>query len=136
MKTNVKMIVAALCAAGVVAPLQQAFADTFGPPTLVPPTAQTPAAPATYTVTYPVTVTLTGGTPTVVNFTYNGATGLWTAPAGWTYTGTLNQNANTAVFSTTSGGVTYGVALSSTGPNGFVPTQGALTTNPPSVGVT
>ena len=55
MKTNVKIIVAALCAVGVVAPLQQALADTFGPPTLVPPTAQTPATPATYTVTYPVT---------------------------------------------------------------------------------
>ena len=55
MKMNVKMIVAALCAVGVVAPLQQAFADTFGPPVLVPPTAQTPATPDVYTVTYPVT---------------------------------------------------------------------------------
>jgi hypothetical protein len=128
MKMNVKMIVAALCAVGVVAPLQHAFADTITPPTVVPPTAQTPTAPATYTVTYPVTVTLTGQAPQTVNFIYNGQTGVWTAPAGWTYSGQLNQNQNTATFTTTSGGVTYGVALSSTGPSGFTPTQGAQTT--------
>src|SRR5450759_5296275 len=111
MKTNVKLIVAALCAVGLIAPLQQALADTITPPAIVPPTAQTPTAPATYTVTYPVTVTLTGQAAQTVNFIYNGQTGQWTAPAGWTYTGQLNQNQNTAVFSTTSGGVTYGLSL-------------------------
>src|SRR3954451_4799525 len=115
MKMNAKLIVAALCAVGIVAPLQQALADTITPPAVVPPTAQTPTTPTTYTVTYPVTVTLTGQAPQTVNFVYNGATGAWTAPAGWTYSGQLNQNANTATFTTTQGGVTYGVALSSTG---------------------
>ncbi len=133
MKMKTKVLVAALTAAGVIAPF--ANADTITPPATVPPQAQNPAVSNVYTVTYPVTVTLAGGSPQNVSFTYN-SNGTWSAPAGWTYAGNLNQNANTAVFTTTSGGVQNGVALSSTGANQFVPAVGSpATTNPPSVGV-
>ena len=60
MKMNVKILVAALGAAGLVSSIQPALADSFGGPTVVPPQAQS-VAPGTYTVTYPVSVTPTGG---------------------------------------------------------------------------
>src|SRR5438128_959202 len=138
MKMKVRMIVAALCAVGVVAP---AVADTITPTTVVPPLAQPVSAQTTYTVTYPVTVQLTGGQPQTVNFVYScaaasgGTTCGFTPPAGWTQTSVLNQNSNTVTFSTTQGNVTYGIAISATGA-GFSPAQGTTpTTVPPSVGV-
>jgi len=134
MKMKVKLVVAALSAAGVIAPMTT-LADTISPPTLVPPTAQSPAIGNTYSVSYPVTVTLAGGTPQALTFTYN-SDGTWSAPSGWTYDASLNPNANTAVFTTTSGGVPYGIAISSTGTNQFMPGIGTpATTNPPSVGL-
>ena len=133
MKMKSKAIIAALAAAGIVAPLSAMAADTITG-TVTPPTPQAPVPASGYTVTYPVTVQLTGGSPQNLNFVYNGATGQWTAPAGWVYDAALNPNANTAVFTTTQGGVSYGVALSSTGSTQFVPSAGTpATTTAPSV---
>lgn len=133
MNTKVKLIVAALSAAGVIAPLP-ALADTITPlvTTLTP---QSPVVGNTYVVSYPVIVTLAGGTPQALTFSYN-ADGSWTTPAGWSYDASLNPNANTAVFTTTSGTTEYGIAISSTGTTQFTPGIGApSTTVPPSVGV-
>ena len=95
MKMNIKVIVAALSAAGVIAPLS-AMADTITPAAPVPPVAQS-VAPANYTVSYPVTVALVGGGVSNVTFTY-AANGTWTSsdPA-WTYAGQLNQNAKSRI---------------------------------------
>jgi hypothetical protein len=133
MKANVRMkiITAALCTAGLIsAPL--AVADTING-TLVPPLPQS-VVPTDYTVTYPVTVAIVGQGVQNLSFVYNGATGVWTAPPGYTYDASLNPNANTAVFTTVQGGVAYGVALSSTGATQFVPGQTGGVTVPPSVG--
>jgi len=136
MKMKTKVIAAALAAAGIVTPLTALAADTITG-TVNPPTPQAPVPASGYTATYPVTVQLTGGSPQNLNFVYNGSTGQWTAPAGWAYDASLNPNANTAVFTTTQGGVSYGVALSSTGTTQFVPSAGTpATTTPPSVGLT
>ena len=80
MKMNVRIIVAALSAVGLIAPVQQALADTITPPAVTPPAANPnpPTIPATNTVTYPVTVTLPGGSAQTINFTYNSSTGTWT----------------------------------------------------------
>ena len=61
MKMQVKAIVLALGAAGLVTAMQPALADKILPPTLVEAAAQ-PVAPGVYTVKYPVEVKLTGGT--------------------------------------------------------------------------
>ena len=63
MKMNVRIIVAALSAVGLIAPVQQALADTITPPAITPPAANPnpPTIPSTNTVTYPVTVTLHRG---------------------------------------------------------------------------
>jgi hypothetical protein len=137
MNMKVKAVTAALAAAGIIGVTQSALADTINPTTVNPPAAQSPVPPSGYTVTYPVTVSLTGGTPQTINFVYDGSTGQWTAPAGWSYDASLNPNANTAVFTTTANGVAYGVALSSTGATQFVPSAGTpATTVGPSVGAT
>ena len=130
MKTNVKIIVAALCTAGLIAP-PLAMADTISSPA-VAPVAQS-VVPGTYTVTYPVTVALAGGAPQSLNFVYN-SNGTWTAPAGWTFNGYLNPSNNTAVFTTGSGATAYGVSLSSTGQTQFNPGQTGAVTTPPSFG--
>ena len=136
MKMKVRTIVAALWAVGIVGPVHHVSAQSIVPTTttLNP---QSPSAPATYTVTYPVTFTLTGGQPQTVNFTYScTASGCaWVAPANFTQTSTLNAN-NTVTFSSTQNNVTFGIALSSTGPN-FNGTASSNTstfnTTPPSV---
>ena len=130
MKTNVKVIVAALCTAGLISP-PLAFADTISAPP-VAPVAQS-VVPGTYTVTYPVTITLAGGAPQVLNFIYN-SNGTWTAPPGYTFSGYLNPSNNTAVFVTGSGATAYGVSISSTGTTQFIPGQTGAVTVPPSVG--
>ena len=76
MKMKVKILVAALGAAGLIAPLSQALADTITGPIVIPPLAQS-ANPESYAVTYPVTVTLSGGSPQALSFKYN-ADGTWT----------------------------------------------------------
>ena len=87
MKMNVKILIAALGAAGLVTSVQPALADTITGPIVVPAQPQS-VAPGVYTVTYPVTVTLTGGTPTPVNFIY-ASDGTWTSSdnANWAYAG-------------------------------------------------
>ena len=100
MKANAKMkiITAALCTAGLVS-APYAVADNING-TLVPPLAQS-VVPTDYTVSYPVTIAIVGQGVQNLNFVYNGATGVWTAPEGYTYDAALNPNDNTAVFTTT-----------------------------------
>ncbi len=54
MNMKVRVIVAALSAAGVIAPVT-ALADTITPVAVTPPVAQSPAVGNTYAVSYPVT---------------------------------------------------------------------------------
>ena len=147
MKMNVKMIVAALCAVGVLAPLQQAYADTITPPAITPPAANpgSPTVPTPSTVNYSVNVTLPGGTAQTVTFQYvtaaNGTTS-WVTPAGWTYfPSALGANYTTAEFRTTASGTSYGITLTANPAAAgqaasFSPAVGALTTAAPSVGAT
>jgi hypothetical protein len=135
MKMQVKAIVLALGAAGLVTAMQPALADKILPPTLVEAAAQ-PVAPGVYTVKYPVEVKLTGGTAQSLDFVYN-SDGTWTTPAGWTYAGPLNNDQNTALFNTVApDGTKYGIALSSKGSTQFVPGQKDAVVTPPSRGLT
>jgi hypothetical protein len=127
-----------------VAPVQQALADTITPPAVTPPLANPnpPTIPATNTVTYPVTVTLPGGSPQSLNFTYNSSTQSWSTPAGWTFVPSpLGAGDTTAEFRTTVGGTSYGITLTATPASAgatpsFAPALGAVTVAPPSVGAT
>src|SRR6185503_10705685 len=93
-------------------------------------------------VTYPVTVTLPGGSAQTLNFTYNSATQSWTTPTGWTFVPSpLGSNNTTAEFRTVSGGTTYGITLTANPPSAgaaasFSPALGTITVAPPSVGAT
>jgi hypothetical protein len=143
MKTNVKIIVAAMCTAGLISP-SLALADTItpvSPPGTVAPAAQTPTPPANTITTFPVSVVVPGVGATVLNLKYNNTTGVWdTGNAAWTFNANVNNDKNTAVFSTTTpNGTVYSFALSNQTP-GNTPPFGPATGTPavtvgPSVGV-
>src|SRR5512137_914313 len=109
MKTNVKIIVAAMCTAGLISP-SLALADTItpvSPPGTTAPGAQTPTPPANTITSFPVNVVVPGVGATTLNLQYNNTTGVWnTNNPDWTYNASVNLGDNTAVFSTTTPGGT------------------------------